>query len=149
VTIVHRFTSPAWYKILGGHLAAALIGKRKESRKQEEDSRYQRVDLFDQIVNLGTGEALVFCPTALLDVVPSDVTEVNNGRNLNADSVQPGNLVNRPSTSRNGPNSMTSEFLPTVLDPERCHVQELGARYIKMKVRKRLTADGGRSILSE
>lgn len=77
---MHRFTSPAWYKILEGHLAAALIGKRKESKKQEEDSGYQRVDLFEQIVHLGTGEALVFCPTALLDVVPSDVADANGIR---------------------------------------------------------------------
>ncbi|KAN0074166.1 hypothetical protein V8E54_008103 [Elaphomyces granulatus] len=116
VTIVHRFTSPAWYKILEGHLAAALIGKRKESRKkQEDDSGYQRVDLFEQIVHLGTGEALVFCPTALLDVVPSDVADANGIRD--------------------------TETYDEV-------VQELGARYIKMKVRNRLTTDGGQSILS-
>jgi hypothetical protein len=113
---VHRFTSPAWYKILEGHLAAALIGKRKESRKkQEDDSGYQRVDLFEQIVHLGTGEALVFCPTALLDVVPSDVADANGIRD--------------------------TETYDEV-------VQELGARYIKMKVRNRLTTDGGQSILS-
>jgi hypothetical protein len=110
---VHRFTSPAWYKVLEGHLAAALIGKRKESRKQEEDSGYQRVDLFDQIVNLGTGEALVFCPTALLDVVPSD-----------------GVIISRKAA------------------PVEEVVQELGARHVKIKIRNRLTTDGGRSILS-
>ncbi|ORY56376.1 uncharacterized protein BCR38DRAFT_490676 [Pseudomassariella vexata] len=92
-TFVHRFLSPAWYEILKKHLAGA--------NKQDSGSKNT---LFDTIVTLGTGEALLFCPTAQVDI----------------------------ETSREGTEQ----------------VESLGNGYIKLKVRKRLTADGGRSILA-
>ncbi|KXJ87082.1 hypothetical protein Micbo1qcDRAFT_125048, partial [Microdochium bolleyi] len=56
-TFVHRFSSPAWYQTLRGHLAgAAGIGK---SASPQRDA-----DVFRAITELQTGEALVFCPTA-------------------------------------------------------------------------------------
>ncbi|KAI2627805.1 hypothetical protein GGR54DRAFT_433560 [Hypoxylon sp. NC1633] len=58
VTLVHRFLSPSWYKVLENHLAGATNRDRKD-----DDS------LFDQIVTLRTGQALIFCPTAQMDIV--------------------------------------------------------------------------------
>ncbi|KAH7014151.1 uncharacterized protein B0I36DRAFT_255422, partial [Microdochium trichocladiopsis] len=85
-TFVHRFSSPAWYGTLKGHLAG---------RKQE--------DVFRSITELQTGEALVFCPTAQM-LVPG---EKNIGR-----------------------------------------LQALGPRHMRLRVRKRITFDGGVSLVA-
>ena len=98
VAVVHRFTSPAWMVALREHLAGvAVVGveRDKDGRKRDVDR------LFAEIVRLDAGEALVFSPAAMLNVV-----------------------------ARGGE-----------LEPAK-----LGSRYIKMRVRKRLTADGGRSV---
>ncbi|KAH7085584.1 hypothetical protein BKA63DRAFT_485513 [Paraphoma chrysanthemicola] len=50
VTMVHRCTSPTWFTVLKGHLAA-LKGRNDQ-------------DVFEEIVRLNTGENLLFCPTA-------------------------------------------------------------------------------------
>ncbi|KAH7095234.1 hypothetical protein FB567DRAFT_586564 [Paraphoma chrysanthemicola] len=50
ITMVHRCTSPAWFTVLKGHLAA-LKGRNDQ-------------DVFEEIVRLKTGESLLFCPTA-------------------------------------------------------------------------------------
>ncbi|OTB06403.1 hypothetical protein M426DRAFT_55257, partial [Hypoxylon sp. CI-4A] len=88
VTLVHRFLSPSWFEILKKHLAGA----------KEDDGT-----LFSSIVSLRTGEALLFSPTAQMDIIESP------------DGVK---------TARS-----------------------LGNGYAKIKIRKRFTADGGRSIL--
>ncbi|KAK7985572.1 hypothetical protein PG988_003194, partial [Apiospora saccharicola] len=88
-TFVHRFLSPAWYKTLEGHLAAASNPGRGST-------------LFETIVTLKTGEAMLFCPTALLSIV----------------------------TSGQGPGKLKA----------------LGNDYIQVAIRKRTTADGGKSI---
>ncbi|KAK6375639.1 hypothetical protein LTR64_003767 [Lithohypha guttulata] len=54
-SIVHRFTSPKWYNTLRQHLVAAY------GRKDDQS-------LFREIAGLDTGQAIVFCPTAILDV---------------------------------------------------------------------------------
>ncbi|KAM0812014.1 putative P-loop containing nucleoside triphosphate hydrolase protein [Seiridium cardinale] len=93
VTFVHRFLSPAWYNTLQKHLAAA--------NKQNFD--HQKA-IFEEIIALRTGEALLFCPTAQIEV------EV---------------------TSRG-----------------RRQLKALGNSYAKVKIRKRITIDGGRSIMA-
>lgn len=97
MTIVHRFTSPAWLTELKSHLAAVS--------SESEASKRGVQDLFEKIVALDAGEALVFSPSAMLGV-----------------------------DSRDGSGS------PRML--------KLGTRYIKVRVRQRITADGGRSILA-
>jgi len=57
VSIVHRFNSPEWFKTLRKHLAGA--------------SNDSADGLFRKIVKLSTGEALVFCPTAVLSMESS------------------------------------------------------------------------------
>ena len=98
VTFVHRFLSPAWYETLKGHLA----GVRRASHSAHRD------EIFQEIVGLHTGEALVFCPTAVLDVwQPSD-----------------------------GPVWAKGIY------------HALGDSYIKIRIRKRISEDGGKSIMA-
>ncbi|KAF1349920.1 hypothetical protein BDV97DRAFT_352752 [Delphinella strobiligena] len=63
LTLVHRFTSPDWLMTLKTHLAAA-------SPLTAETSDHL-THLFEQIIELNTGESLLFCPTAYLDLAPS------------------------------------------------------------------------------
>lgn len=108
-TIVHRFTSPEWLRILHQHLAAAahdsLKSRQGSSSRvsydlEEDDAR----SLFNRIVRLNVGEALLFCPTAM----------------VNTEAADDGALIFR----------------------------YLGEQYLKVRVRARLTEDGGRSVLS-
>ncbi|KAJ5495750.1 hypothetical protein N7539_000866 [Penicillium diatomitis] len=101
LTMIHRFTSPAWFKSIKAHIAGAC-------NKAEGHDTTER-DLFGQIVRLKTGEALVFCPTALLESSQSQQTDGHQG----------------------------PEVIP------------LGAGYAHLRVRKRVTADGGRSIITQ
>ena len=111
MTIVHRFTSPQWLATLRSHLAGAsssiegeAIGKQQqeqEQKQQQDKGRRRDVgSIFETIVNLNVGEALLFSPSAMLSVK-------NDGE-----------------------------------------IDKLGMAYLKVRVRKRMTADGGRSILA-
>ena len=97
MTIVHRFTSPAWLDALKSHLAA--VSSKGEASKQGAQ------DIFEQIVELNAGQALVFSPSAMIGVDDQD-----------------GNGSQR--------------------------MLKLGTQYMKIRVRERITADGGRSILA-
>ncbi|KAJ5380853.1 uncharacterized protein N7496_003281 [Penicillium cataractarum] len=119
LTIIHRFTSPAWFKAIKAHIA----GARENAEARESLER----DLFRKIVQLSTGEALLFCPTALLDVM------------RRGDS-SPGGL----SSSDSG--QMTDDEDFTTGDH---HAVQLGAGHVHVRVRKRVTADGGRSIIAQ
>lgn len=59
-TLVHRFTSPAWLATLRQHLAglSAVAGKSDDEVRA----------LFDEIVTLRVGEALLFAPAAMVRV---------------------------------------------------------------------------------
>lgn len=116
VTIIHRFNSPAWFKAIEGHIAGATS---KGTLAQTTSS-----DLFQQIVRLATGEALVFCPTALLGQQNRE-----EGRGLSGSIWAPVNMK------------------PVNTD-SRVDVVELGSGHVHLKIRKRITADGGRSILA-
>jgi hypothetical protein len=100
VTIVHRFLSPAWFETLKKHLAGASDVSAKESSSV--------ADIFRTIVGLHTGEALLFSPTALLEV-----------------------------STRDHANPFTKLTL-----------EQLKDSYIKLRIRKRVTADGGKSIMA-
>jgi hypothetical protein len=97
VTIIHRFLSPAWYAVLRKHLAGA--GSQASTSSDA---------LFEMIVGLRTGEAFVFCPTAILDI---DEDQAVDGRS----------------------------------NPVFCDLQD---RYIKIRIRGRVSADGGKSIMA-
>lgn len=71
VCIVHRFNSPAWFHILKNHLAGASTSQDNKDASTDK--------LFEKIVALRTGEAFVFCPTALLDVRDGNVFRLQHG----------------------------------------------------------------------
>ncbi|KAL8839299.1 MAG: hypothetical protein Q9176_004479 [Flavoplaca citrina] len=95
VTIVHRFTSPEWFHTLCGHLAGvSTLNEHGVTTKRDARS------IFVEIVELEPGEALMFSPSAMLELV--------EGKALS----------------------------------------KLGMQWLKVRVRKRLTEDGGKSILA-
>ena len=99
MTIVHRFTSPAWIRVLKSHLAGVS--------PFEDDTQGRDVkQIFNKIVNLEAGEALLFSPSAILALEG----EGEDGAVLKT--------------------------------------KKLGLGYLKMRVRARLTADGGRSVMA-
>lgn len=93
-TFVHRFLSPSWYEVLKKHLAGA--------GKQDPGSQNS---LFRTIVGLRTGQALLFCPTAQMDIVKGPLS--GGGARW---------------------------------------VRSLNDGYVNIRIRKRLTMDGGKSI---
>ncbi|KAH8166867.1 hypothetical protein CIB48_g1400 [Xylaria polymorpha] len=84
ITIVHRFSSPDWLSVLTKHLAgiskvARVVSKIDNTDADDEDIGYGLCgisvsaddpifDLFSQIVELRTGEALVFAPSAMVSL---------------------------------------------------------------------------------
>ncbi|RGP69695.1 p-loop containing nucleoside triphosphate hydrolase [Fusarium sporotrichioides] len=114
--IVHRFTSPAWFMVLKKHLAGVPIETLKKRRvigsdenpdlDTDEISLSSNLDdLMTNIVELRTGEAILFCPSALIGT------------------------------------SKASNLSPTIF-------RRLGNGRMKIRVRLRLTEDGGRSIMA-
>ncbi|CAI6039585.1 unnamed protein product [Clonostachys chloroleuca] len=95
-TFVHRFSSPAWFRTLKGHLTGAM-GKSDSASPQQES------DVFQSITELQTGEALVFCPTAQTRVLSKKGTVIN---------------------------------------------QSLGSRFMRVMMRRRVTFDGGVSLVA-
>lgn len=118
VTIVHRFTSPDWLHALQKHLAgvsaASLlldkVGAGDASDEMDELSNGVKtmtlqgnnpsLSIFAQIVQLRVGEALLFAPSAILDVGDSG------------------------------------------------HVKKLDHGMLKVRVRNRVTRDGGKSVMA-
>lgn len=121
VTIVHRFSSPAWFKTLEHHLAGAVIDVAESS-----SGRFTANSLFARIIGLKTGEALVFSSSSLVDF--------SGKRRI---------VEEKDDMAGEGDEEKKSTTLPAEI------VRELGARYIRVKMRKRMTADGGKSILAE
>ncbi|KAL9028993.1 MAG: hypothetical protein Q9196_002714 [Gyalolechia fulgens] len=95
VTIVHRFTSPEWFRTLGNHLAGvSTLSELGAATKRDVQK------IFVEIVELEPGDALIFSPAAMLEPVEG------------------------------GPS------------------RKLGIEWLKVRVRRRLTEDGGKSILA-
>jgi hypothetical protein len=74
LTIVHRFTSPDWFRALRSHLggASAEAGIDDDGAKK----------IFKEIGKLRVGESLRFSPTALLDVEDGEVKRLDFGRKI-------------------------------------------------------------------
>lgn len=123
--IVHRFTSPTWFATLRRHLAGVYLVSDAEMKisgrdmvngtntKKENDGlgsfshlNIKDEDLFPHIVGLEPGEALLFCPNALIDI---GAAGASNSKPL---------LIH------------------------------LGSSTMKVRIRKRITADGGQSIMA-
>ncbi|KAJ5292194.1 hypothetical protein N7478_001445 [Penicillium angulare] len=99
VTIVHRFSSPDWLHSLKKHIAGVSMGEGicRESSAHE-------MSLFEKIVRLRVGEALLFSPGAVISI-----------------------------PTRSGMEDLS---------------KKLGPGYLEVKIRSRLTEDGGRSVIS-
>ncbi|RYC58319.1 hypothetical protein CHU98_g7893 [Xylaria longipes] len=125
ITIVHRFSSPDWLNVLTQHLAGISKVARVISRIGDTDTNEEDIistglrgisvsvddpifDLFSRIVELRTGEALVFAPSAMVSL------EKQNS---------PGHRV---------------KVMP----------RKLAHHVLRVVMRARITADGGRSIMA-
>lgn len=106
ITVVHRFSSPEWLRVLKHHIAAVAIGEdvSRESSTHKECRSVSQKSLFDRIVRLRVGEALLFSPSAVIGTpAGSDMDGI---------------------------------------------VQKLGPGFLEVRVRSRLTEDGGRSVMA-
>ncbi|RCI08864.1 hypothetical protein L249_4989 [Ophiocordyceps polyrhachis-furcata BCC 54312] len=92
VIVVHRFSSPDWFRALKRHVATG--------DDDDDDDHTPTTGLFRSILALRQGEALLFAPEAIVVATSSKLTM-------------------------------------------------LGSRAIKIRVRKRLTADGGRTVMAQ
>lgn len=132
VTIVHRFTSPAWLDMLRGHLAgmsraSKILRRADELRTANSDggrnghtfdapstgiravelgAHDTEAELLTRVVSLRVGEALLFAPTAVIHV----------------------------------------EKWPGVKGAT--EIRRQGQGFLKIRVRNRVTADGGRSVMA-
>lgn len=105
VTIIHRFSSPAWLQALAAHVALMQRQEPSEGGAQDGQANGHREtpkEIFDKIVSFRTGEALLFAPSAMAAI---------------------GGLGRSSTTESSG-------------------------SYIRIKVRARLSEDGGRSVLA-
>ncbi|KAF8459789.1 hypothetical protein BDZ91DRAFT_665275, partial [Kalaharituber pfeilii] len=141
VTIIHRFNSPEWFNTLRKHLSIVSSGGKDAA------------DLFERIVSLRVGEALVFAPSALL----IDETPLLKGQaSSSAATTLVADLWDAPIGPENGAwdlsASMASEVpklgsLPLEIDQNELPIKKMNAEFFKVKVRRRITADGGRSVV--
>ncbi|KAH0544745.1 hypothetical protein FGG08_001112 [Glutinoglossum americanum] len=56
ITVIHRFSSPEWFNVLRKHIS--IVGEQVVTNGLDE--------LFEGILNLRTGEAIVFAPSAVV-----------------------------------------------------------------------------------
>ncbi|KJZ79509.1 hypothetical protein HIM_00978 [Hirsutella minnesotensis 3608] len=143
ITIVHRFTSPDWFRSLKRHLAGANVLTQGDNNPMDswpngeaspapslpraDQSDFEQ-ELLSQILALRTGEALLFAPTAMVAVSVNGSLISFGSEDSESDSVDTpaGAALNkRPAT-------LTS----------------LGPRPMKIGIRKRITEDGGRTIMA-
>lgn len=92
MTIVHRFTSPEWLKILqnkvGGaskdaqmkrkRALAALTNQGDNANSTQADENPSLVSLLDEIMTLKVGESLLFSSTAMLEIQGDQITELGS-----------------------------------------------------------------------
>ncbi|KAL5326655.1 hypothetical protein ACEPPN_004343 [Leptodophora sp. 'Broadleaf-Isolate-01'] len=104
ITIVHRFTSPDWLRCLRSHLAAL-----DNDDSLSTNSKLKLNNVFNQIVKLKVGQALLFAPSAIIGVLHTEDQE--SGKTT-------------------------------------YEIQRLGIEYLRVKIRDRVTTDGGRSVLA-
>lgn len=146
VTIVHRFSSPAWLSVLKGHLAGASSLVEAESGDGDplsglveavgplspgvtERRLSSAARIFQKIVSLHTGEALLFAPSAALGLLPADAL-VHDER----DNTAPG--------------TSASEVGLATKRQCKASIARLGHGILKVRVRNRITEDGGSSVMA-
>lgn len=139
-TLCHRFTSPEWLNFLKAHVAAA---------GQEDD----RSKLMARIVALDSGEGFLFAPSGIVEASNQWQSE-NWGDAMSHLAVADG----EPSF---GDESETQDVDPFAKRTDYASgaevrvgatsggaLEKMGLRYFKIKIRKRITEDGGKSVLA-
>lgn len=120
-------------KELRGHLAAAA-----KTRDEEE--------IFETIVGLRVGEALLFAPAAMLELAGNDDGDGNDKRGKAKNEVhEDDDDDDDDDKNKNNDMSTKASKLKTP-DLQDLTPHKLGIRYVKVRVRKRLTVDGGQSL---
>ena len=125
-------------KALRGHLAAAAKTGAEE-------------EIFDTIINLNVGEALLFAPAAMLDFVgggesaPGDDDRHDEGGNVK-DEAEDDEDKNNKDNHNNMINDSTERTTIEPSDHSGQTPRKLGVAYVKVRIRDRLTVDGGRSL---
>lgn len=85
ITMVHRCTSPAWFKVLKQHIAALYLNQytRSVDTKDIDDGMTGLLQddkaLFQKIVRLKLGESLLFCPTTAVAVLGKEIGGMEGG----------------------------------------------------------------------
>ncbi|TGO45426.1 hypothetical protein BOTNAR_0670g00010 [Botryotinia narcissicola] len=122
-------------KCLRSHVAAL-----HNSGSNSQDDESMRMNVFKEIVTLRVGEALLFAPEA---VIHKDCDRI---------SLSPGNESSTTLISGNSNNNVSEKGKEKAIerddDNDEQTLRKLGTDYVKIKVRARLTSDGGRSVLA-
>ncbi|KAM3486243.1 hypothetical protein MY8738_000745 [Beauveria namnaoensis] len=175
-TIVHRFTSPEWLNTLKSHLAgASKLGAGSDTDPDHNGnealvtptlriggSEDLLADIFQQIVSLRTGEALLFAPNAAIGVrlenasseYDSDDSSVGSSSADESESTAESWRPSRDLTTFIKRNPKTGVLIAhgveTAASRERraTDVIRLGSGVLKISIRQRVTQDGGQSIMS-
>lgn len=173
VTIVHRFTSPDWLTSLKKHLAGASTlnmdktGKcmfpddPSESTTDDEDAEYAKFAssdpmtiLFSKIVSLRTGEALLFAPSAIIDIQKTSGSQGDNGErdddedSEDNDDSDSGESDDHARSSDGNCSESSESTSDDTHDEIKKKVVRLGQGVMKIRIRERITADGGRSVMA-
>ncbi|ATY66827.1 hypothetical protein A9K55_000744 [Cordyceps militaris] len=177
VTIVHRFTSPDWLNALKSHLAGASSLGAADSHDEDEAapgtppllrsgrSANLLADIFQQIVSLRTGEALLFAPNAAVGVSMERVEPAGDDAGSSSSDAS-SSAYDSDSTAESWrlskdtqplgpyrPNGAAltrnaGEDATAAADWRPTDVVRLGSGVLKICIRQRVTQDGGRSIMS-
>ncbi|KAG6066588.1 hypothetical protein E4U16_004702 [Claviceps sp. LM84 group G4] len=151
ITIVHRFTSPDWLQSLKKHLAAAQPNLIQSSSTEIAESGdhvaiLNRPDaltaLFARIVALRQGEALLFCPSALIGAQKSEsvIPEDGAAKDGFADWAKAQNGTAGSQEDQQDHN--------VLVDASGNRLVRLGCGVMHIRVRERVTDDGGQSIMA-
>ncbi|RDA83639.1 hypothetical protein CP532_4663 [Ophiocordyceps camponoti-leonardi (nom. inval.)] len=109
VTVVHRFSSPDWFRALKRHLAT----------EGDDYAGATTTDLFSNILALRQGEGLLFAPNAIVAV---------------------------PTVTADGSSHSVETIGGKSVGPK---LAMLGSHAMNIRVRKRVTADGGRTVMAQ
>jgi hypothetical protein len=147
VSIIHRFRSPTWFSAIKDHLAGLVwSGSVGGSGNGKE--------VFERIVSLKDGEALVFANGAVLDLDEGSAKEDSDGSNSFYSASEEGD---GGADLDDEDDTLAESMAELGFDDEQrlqkqvnalSKVQPLNTKYIKVQIRQRLTTDGGKSQMA-
>ena len=145
ICIVHRFSSPAWLQVLQQHIGALSSHTRAQKDADHRgDSRPKDFgSLLQQIVDLKEGEAYVFAPAGV--VVRGEFKEEHPATLLDSNGGATWPMLLEPIDNSNGLHELYEPYEPH----EPYEPEKLGMGYLKVKVRQRITQDGGMSKMAK